>query len=100
MRFWQKFQPLPHPIEGGSAVVSPDEKYAIIIPTYLHNSTSRLKETVFLMDGKTFDIKGNHLCKMFCMFLNQIENKIDPWLKWIKHAFSNIAGIRNSTSKQ
>ena len=69
---------MPHPIGGGFAVASPDEKYAIIIPTYLHNSTPRLKDSVFQMDGKTFDIQGNCLGNNFCMFLNQIENKIDP----------------------
>ena len=49
---------MPYPIVGGSAIVSPDEKYAILIPTFLDYLAPCPKESVFLMDGKTFAFQG------------------------------------------
>ena len=49
---------MPYPIVGGSAIVSPDEKYAILTPTFFDYLAPCPKESVFLMDGKTFAVQG------------------------------------------
>ena len=61
----RQFQPLPYPITRGSAVLSPDEKYAIIIPgssisptTLLYDSLPHTKGSVLLIDGKTISAQG------------------------------------------